>query len=395
MEEKDNISSVRVWYSCNEKPKDKKERALHKIIKKAKWETVDVIDTRYVETAYECFEPTVAMKFEQAYKIAMWRIVKQNGNQKDFYVINDEEVANSEWNELKDFVEKETTYTDNYMRNLTTSELSLFIASANNIYYGERLQTDVAKRLLETKKSNQETTMQVVEIKKESKIKMAKQNNVVILSGKLFDDIEVKESANKKKYANVAILVEQGVDDKIKKTVFKAVAFGETTDKLKDLKAGDDVKLTGNLYQHQFNNVDAIDISITGVEKLNEPQNKATVVLEGFVNNKQILMQQSPNGTLYANMALTVMRGKEKKDTFFITGFGKCAEQFIERKSRDLVRVSSNLSFDGEKLSLNGYYSSLISTYEERQEKLQEDGKDKDKPKSKKQENGDTENGNN
>ena len=253
MEEKDNISSVRIWYSCNEKPKDKKERALHKIIKKAKWETVDVIDTRYVETAYECFEPTVAMKFEQAHKIAMWRIVKQNGNQKDFYVINDEEVANSEWNELKDFVEKETTYTDDYMRNLTASELSLFIASANNIYYGERLQTDCAKRLLETNKSNQETTMQVVEIKKESKRKMAKkQNNVVILSGKIFDDIEIKESANKKKYANVAVSVSQKFDDKEKQTVFKAVAFGEITDKLNALKAGDDVKLTGNLYVGSF-----------------------------------------------------------------------------------------------------------------------------------------------
>ena len=54
--------------------------------------------------------------------------------------------------------------------------------------------------------------------KKEKKEKMAKQNNVVILSGKLFDDIEIKESANKKRYANVAVSVADEFDGKLKKT---------------------------------------------------------------------------------------------------------------------------------------------------------------------------------
>ena len=199
-------------------------------------------------------------------------------------------------------------------------------------------------------------------------------NNSVTLQGTLFEDAEMKTSANGNKYVNVPLEVERNYGETPKTDIFSVMFFGDAAEQICSFKKGDNVSVLGYLKNSTYN--DTTQLSFVGAKvEPAEIGSKNVVTLSGFVNNKNLELKEAANGTKYLSLALSVKdytpEGKEAPatySTFFATVFGKNAERMVANyHKRDLIQVTGNLNVnENGRLNVTAYRSELIRAAQEK-----------------------------
>ena len=189
-------------------------------------------------------------------------------------------------------------------------------------------------------------------------------NNTMILQGTLAENVEVKTSKSGTAYANAMIDVESSYDGKSRTDRFPVTLFGDAAKQISDFKAGSCLQVTGSVSHNEHEGKTTFGIVGRKVEQA-ENGSKNCFTLSGFVNNKELAMKESENGTKYLTLALSVKRDGENEekqyDTFFVSAFGKTADRMVSNYHKsDLVSITGSLSQSDGHIGIVAHRSELV-----------------------------------
>ena len=265
---------------------------------------------------------------------------------------------------------------------LSAVELSQYINGTSNADYYSldepaftvAEEVEAEKRAIDEMTEKQMARIEQEEKEEKSSIKKNKENtemnNQVKLQGKLEDVVKIQKGASGKEYVRFSLLVTHKTKtDEVKTDTYDLVAFGKSAETVTKCKAGDTLSVTGRLMQKtDENGKSTLSVCANNVVNAENDQSVNAVTLTGFVNNKELKLKKSANGTEYVTLALSIKPDytEEKQfETYFVSSFGGTAKRMVETFSqRDLVSVTGALQTneDGQ-LSVVAYRSEMVRSY--------------------------------
>lgn len=198
-------------------------------------------------------------------------------------------------------------------------------------------------------------------INKENK----KMNNSLMLQGKLTQKVELKTSENGTKYARLPIEVQSEYNGKVASSIYNVTVFGKTAEEAEKFESGNFITIKGRAENQKYENKNVLQLIGTKVESASEGY-KNTFSLSGFINNKELALKETANGTKYVSVALSVKNdyanAQNQYDTYFVNAYSKSAERIVkDYNQRDLVEISGAVQAgENGRLNLVGTRSSLI-----------------------------------
>ena len=203
-------------------------------------------------------------------------------------------------------------------------------------------------------------------------------NNSVVMTGVLGEKVELKTSANGKKYATAKIAVKRvryGGTEVLDE--YNVRLFGKVAEQTAMLEQGTYVDVAGRVDKNVYNGKTSFGIMATELEPTETQASRNCLTLTGFVNNKNLELKTSENGKQYVTLALSVKsdnpKAEKKYETYFVNAYDDMAKNFAEQfRERDLVTIHGALRPDGYGVSLVAARGEVVRAFEENKTKSDE-----------------------
>lgn len=203
-------------------------------------------------------------------------------------------------------------------------------------------------------------------------------NNSVVMTGVLGEKVELKTSANGKKYATAKIAVKRvryGGTEVLDE--YNVRLFGKVAEQTAMLEQGTYVDVAGRVDKNVYNGKTSFGIMATELEPTETQASRNCLTLTGFVNNKNLELKTSENGKQYVTLALSVKsdnpKAEKKYETYFVNAYDDMAKNFAEQfRERDLVTIHGALRPDGYRVGLVAARGEVVRAFEENKTKSDE-----------------------
>ena len=203
-------------------------------------------------------------------------------------------------------------------------------------------------------------------------------NNSVVMTGVLGEKVELKTSANGKKYATAKIAVKRvryGGTEVLDE--YNVRLFGKVAEQTAMLEQGTYVDVAGRVDKNVYNGKTSFGIMATELEPTETQASRNCLTLTGFVNNKNLELKTSEKGNRYVTLALSVKsdnpKAEKKYETYFVNAYDDMAKNFAEQfRERDLVTIHGALRPDGYGVSLVAARGEVVRAFEENKTKSDE-----------------------